>query len=570
MIMKKLFFLLTVGFFFNLVVFAQMETKPIYLFDEVSKSQDVPEFVTVHNVWKVDANSGYLNQWTKEGPVLRQVNYYPKSFNLNYDPVLGTWYRYEWGLSGHDGRFFIGEDIDSPTDTIDLRSLGYDETGPHNFLGTSDSTVWLVAKKIDTVSSMLYSNLPYINGDDSITENTRMRYEYLVRYNFSKDSVDREIPIWQYAEPAKIDWTQNRGSGEVSLLLGLHVNALRGFVDTDGVVTGIPGAFVFAVLSKTMNRVIFIDIDGNYIGETDETLNFNFTFYETRPEYRVNPLNVVHGLCNVEYIGNGRLRYNILNNNATGNFAEALTYLADFNTELYARVKVFRKTGASSERLGNYTDIDNLYSYVNWGAPIDTDIPKMSILRGVTEIAEYDIPTVGSEAFAINKIDSVVLPAQPLVTLDSIAGVPYLTVHEEASWYGFLSEDGDSLIITDENRWKAPTGLSGYQWVAGVGNASKNQFVFGQVQKTTSVEQPQIEVSKRQILLFPNPVTSQMRLEGFAREATLYITDMGGRTVYGEQVFPGQRVNLAHLAAGQYIATVIEEGVTSQKRFIKK
>jgi len=117
-----------------------------------------------------------------------------------------------------------------------------------------------------------------------------------------------------------------------------------------------------------------------------------------------------------------------------------------------------------------------------------------------------------------------------------------------SGWYPILlcvHKDGELVYMADER--------AGCEQIPGCNIEDREESVFQ---------------------LYPNPVKNSLNIqfnESFARNGTLYVTNLGGGVVYSQQVIGlSLHINVQGLPAGTYMVTYIENGKVSSKKFIKQ
>ncbi|MBQ9312384.1 MAG: T9SS type A sorting domain-containing protein, partial [Bacteroidales bacterium] len=77
------------------------------------------------------------------------------------------------------------------------------------------------------------------------------------------------------------------------------------------------------------------------------------------------------------------------------------------------------------------------------------------------------------------------------------------------------------------------------------------------------------------VMLYPNPTTedAMLRVEGINTDATIYVTDVQGRTIKETKLAQGEqelKLETSTLASGVYYIRIVTETINRTEKLIKK
>ena len=75
--------------------------------------------------------------------------------------------------------------------------------------------------------------------------------------------------------------------------------------------------------------------------------------------------------------------------------------------------------------------------------------------------------------------------------------------------------------------------------------------------------------TKNKVSIYPNPVNDVLNISGLNAEAKITITNILGQKVKSEEI-KNSKINVQNLEKGTYILSIVENGVTTNHKFIKK
>ncbi|MDH5442198.1 MAG: T9SS type A sorting domain-containing protein [Candidatus Nomurabacteria bacterium] len=515
-------------------------------------------------IYQIQNNGSLDLKYVKSYPVNGNSQFARFNFTVADD---GRATEYVW--QGHSGYVIIKDGLCGTSDTVTAGDLGYDQIRPHlQYLVADDNILITLTQNLgspDTTIVFTGQNaLPYVIGSDTITDQTTMRYEYIVVHDLNSGQNLLEIPLWNFLRPSDLDPTHFTSGGVVSTLPGAHANSIGFFDDSLGYVFGYPH-WVFAVSAKELHQIWFVSEDGSEILRAENNNQGDFIFKSdmySPAKFQSLQLSDQHGLV-IEPDGydlnSGVLDMLLYNNGKSQGFAEGLVLQFDFKqnpTRSYSKAWVgLHPDTLASNRLGNiqYMPIANQsFFLVNWGGQ-SKNSQNFSIMDPAgNPVVDYDFADQYDEAFKITVLEEShpfiqqLLSQLPTVTHDNNV----LEVDEVATEYFW--GNGDTTISSSIS---APTDTS--MWTAGTRNSCGGLFINSYTE-TVGVE---TSTNNDIAVFYPNP--SQQGQDIYLSESVnggvVEITDIAGKLLVQKPV-TSQTISMDHLTPGMYIISVISNG----------